>query len=249
VSLRPVKVTAVLSAPLGGDAPMLDALCESVMAGRMGAVAASSGGHRHGYTRHARGQDVHDDAPGKIPIPVAREWIDGLPVPRCSSPVLPVAACDRATHYASAFPIDKTGLLAPRELTKVTASGGRFKSFRLPLRTRLVDRVVWFAALRPKRKGQAASSPMAQLRKLLRQVHGIGKKDRHGYGTVAEWLVEPIDDDLSWFAPSEAGPVLMRPLPVTAELPDGLLGCRRDYGGVCGPYWQRSFWVERVTPC
>lgn len=237
--MRTVKVTAILSSPLGSDPPMLDALCEFAMAGKMGSVISSSNGHRHACPLVPRGQQVSREAVGKVPIPIARSLVDGLPIPHASSPICSSIEADRATHYTSQYPIAQTGLLRPKELTKIVTGGGRYKSFRLPLRTRLIERVVWFAALREK---------PSRLRGLLSSVHGLGKKQGYGYGAVAEWLVEPLDDDWSWIAPSEAGPVLMRPLPISAA-PKGLLGCRRDFGGVVGPYWQREFWRERVTPC
>ena len=70
-----------------------------------------------------------------------------------------------------------------------------------------------------------------------------------GYGVVREWTVERIDADLSWFAPSEVGPVLMRPLPVGPWLPDNLTGARRDFGACVPPYWHPERYGEIVVPC
>lgn len=239
--IRPVKVTAILSTPLASDPPMLDALCELAMCGKMKAVIETDKTGRHTFPLVPAGQPVPLEDVGKIPIPIAREIVDGLPIPRSSSPIIPQPQSDTHGHYHKKFEVEHATLLKPSERTKIAASGGRFKSFRLPLRLRVVDRIVWFAGIK--------ESP-ARLRGLLKKrVLAIGKKTSFGYGRVAEWIVEESDADYSWFAPSEAGPVLMRPLPASMECPKNLQGSRLDFGAVCGPYWQQSLWRERIVPC
>lgn len=239
--LRPVKVTAVLSTPIASDPPMLDSLCELAMCGKMRSVIETDRTGRHSFPLIPAGQEVPIEHLGKIPIPIHRERIDGLPIPLCSSPILPRPESDTHGHFHSKFEVEKAYLLKPKERTKIAASGGRFKSFRLPLRLRVVDRIVWFAAIK---------SEPSRLRCLLRKhILAIGKKTTFGYGRVREWIVEPCESDTSWFADSEAGPVLMRPLPLGDHLPHDLIGSRIDFGAVCGPYWQQSLWRERVMPC
>jgi hypothetical protein len=138
-------------------------------------------------------------------------------------------------------------LLRPDARITVATTGGMFKSYRLPLRIRSVERVVWFCECRQKR--DSGTAPMTWLRKLLKQVWAIGKKTADGYGRVAEWIIEPCEHAPAWFAESEAGPVLMRPLPFGDWLPGNLVGCRRDYGSPCPPYWMRNLYTELVTPC
>lgn len=244
--MRFAKVTAVLATEMAGAAPYLDALCELVMASKIKTVQESSNGHRHDYEIRGRGQSVALDAPGKIPIPIIREMVNGVPIPHCSSPIVAVAESDSASHYTSAFPIGRGVMLASKERTKIQQTGGRYKSFRLPLRNRVIDRVVWFAALRV---GNNGSSPMSQLRRLLKRVQHIGKKTSQGHGMVKEWIVEACEQDWSWYAPGPLGTVLMRPLLATMDHPSDLAGYRRAFGGVHGPYWQREFYREIVTPC
>lgn len=219
---------------------MLESVCEFLMAGKIKAIQESSNGHRHKYEIQPPGQPLPREAIGKIPIPIKVQWINGLPIARSSSPIVSVAKSDGVSHYASQFPVDSATLLTSKEQTKIVSSGGRFKSFRLPLRTRSVDTVVWFAVCRSK---------PSRLLGLLRKCEAIGKKTSYGYGTVSEWSVEPVEADYSWFAESTDGLVLMRPLPLYDDLPDDLLGSRVDYGAVCSPFWQRNLWCERVTPC
>lgn len=80
-------------------------------------------------------------------------------------------------------------------------------------------------------------------------IHRLGKKGSMGYGTVSRWEVRETDNDYSWFAASDCGTVLMRPLPVGDYLPADLIGARRSYGGCVPPYWQTEFWTEIVEPC
>ena len=77
----------------------------------------------------------------------------------------------------------------------------------------------------------------------------IGKKSAHGYGLVAEWIVEPCEQDLSWYASTDQGTLLMRPLPAELDHPSDLIGHRRAFGGCVGPYGQRDFWREIYEPC
>ncbi len=230
---RLVKVTAELCAPLAlspdGSAPHLDAICESVMARKAKAIAESRNGHRHSIdTNRPRGQPVR--MPGQLPIPIIREKVGGLPIPRCSQGIIEQVK-EQVSHYHCAFPLDRAGMLTEKQRTTIATTGGSYKSIRLPLRLVDTARVVWFAELR--------ESP-SKLRRILKRVPAIGKKTSQGYGVVTSWAVELTDIDAAWFC----GGVLMRPLPLSA-VPADILGKRRGFGAVCGPYWQADLFVER----
>lgn len=237
---RLVKVTARLLSPLAlspdGVPPHLDALCESVLAKRVRSIASSSNGHRHALDlERAPGTEVSD--PGALPIPITRERVNGLPVPRCSQGILSLNR-ESVDHYHCAFPVERAGLLMPSQRGVLPTTGGTYKSMRLPLRIVDAACVVWFAELR-ERPGR--------LRGLLTKISAIGKKSAYGYGHVGEWSVEHTDVDACWFADSDAGQVLMRPLPLDA-VDNDVIGKRRCFGAVCGPYWQASLFVERWVP-
>lgn len=238
---RFVKVTCRLAMPVAGlQAPYLDALCEAIMARKAKTIQESKNGHRHAYAIGGHGQSIATDAVGKLPIPIKRVWVDDLPIPCCSSPILGTVESDHAAHYTTAFPIDKAEHLHESERTKIMQTGGRFKSFMLPLRVRLVDQIVWYAVLRTAPTG---------LRQLLQKAISVGKKGSQGYGAVQGWSVETCKEDWSWYAESPDGPVLMRPLPAAMDHPQNLQGFRKSFGGCVGPYWQRDFWREIVEPC
>jgi len=241
------KITAQLSSPLAlspdGVPPHLDALCEYVMSKKARSIAESKNGHRHPVSATIPGQPV--ERQGTLPIPIVRKWVDcgnGLrcPIPRVSQGIVePIK--QRSENYHCAFPLERAGQLKEKQRTTIATTGGPLKSFRLPLRIVDTSRVVWFAELRDKK--ESGRAPMSELRKILRQVHAIGKKTSQGFGTVAEWLVEPTDIDASWIYDG----VLMRPLPVDLGA-DASHGKRRCFGAVAAPYWQADFYCDRFVP-
>lgn len=232
--MRPLKVTARLAsgAKVAGDVPMLDALIEWCMSRHVGRTLGLA---------HDLESDRAPYRPGVIPTPILRRRVEGFPwpVPLCSSPIFRAAADDHA-HYNRAFRADPL-LIRPDARRVYSSTNGEFKSYRLPLRVRLIERVVWFCLAKDARG-------VKEVRRLLREVTYLGKKTSQGYGRVAEWVVEDIEQDWSWYAPSESGPVLMRPLPVSA-VPEGTLGGRRWFGGIVPPYWCADYFAEMVQPC
>lgn len=233
---RLVKVTANLASPVAispeGDAPHLDALLELILSRQIRSIAESSNGHRHQLNvAKPRGQDI--DIQGQLPIPIVRERVDGIPVPRVSFGILE-ATRETTDHYHCSFPIERAIQLLEKERIQIKTTGGVNKSLRLPLRLSTSSKIVWFAEIR--------EAPSV-LRKLVNRVDTLGKKSAYGYGRVASWDVEETDIDASWFH----GGVLMRALPVSA-VPEDTQGKRRSYGAVAGPYWQASFFVDRYVP-
>lgn len=224
---EPLRVTAWMAAPLAGDVPKLDALVEWAMSFHLPAI-------RPDLPRLPRGEAVAE--PGQIPIPIERIRIGRWPVPRASAGITSPPAIDAHDHFHRSLAVVDARLTESR--VKLDTGGGPWRSYRLPLRIRAVGRIVWYCV-----------GVRKALRRWLRDLAAVGKKTAYGYGRVAAWEVDRVEEDWSWFAPSPEGPVLMRPLPAGAHLPRGLLGARPWYGGCCAPYWQRDFWTEIVEPC
>ena len=223
-----ILVTARLASPLAGDAPHLDALLEYLL----------SLHHHKGVPGYKVDRKYAAPAQGEIPIPIRRHALGGWQVGCCSSPILGPVRAEMVEHIAKRIAVEHAGLLDPGALVVVSTTNSWTKSYRLPLRCRVVDAVAWFA--RGDRRNVLTT---------IRKARAIGKKVADGYGVVREWTVERIDADLSWFAPSEVGPVLMRPLPVGPWLPDNLTGARRDFGACVPPYWHPERYGEIVVPC
>ncbi len=220
---RPLLVTAELISPLCDNAPHLDALLESAMLYRMPSVMASRNGHRH-QTRLGvnRSSDIGDA--GKIPIPMMRRMIGGWNVACCSSPILGETHSEWVEYINRKFDTSNSWMMPAKEQIKISVSNGAWRSYHLPRRVRLVEQVRWFALGKGK-----------DMRKLLKTISSIGNETNIGYGRVAQWSVEHIDDDLTWFADSPDGKILMRPLPDCDELPDSLTGLRKSFGPVVSP--------------
>lgn len=227
----PILVTAHLAAPISGPAPpQLDALLEAA------ASYLSSAPEGRESWRISRATPVADLP--RPDIPLARAEIGGWLVARSSSPIF---RAESDEHEYVNRRLDPGGLDAcdPTALKRIVVSAGAYKSYRLPLRVRRVDRVRWFAV----------GDPETTL-DMLRRVETIGKKGSIGYGRVDRWSVDRADADRSWFAADAQGrPVLMRPLPWGDWLPDGLVGARRGYGPCRPPYWHPGLYTEIVEPC
>ena len=219
-----IKVTAYLSSPLVGDVPFLDGVLEYEMAQRTGL---------------AQKVQRHEPAPpyGEVHIPMLRRMIGGLLVPCCSAPIF-APDHEFVSHYAKRLAVEHSDLLREDRRLVVATANMVYKSYRLPMHTRACSRVVWFA--------KAHRRPTL---KLLKSVHSLGKKRSQGFGRVSRWEAEDWPHDWSWYAPSEKGPVLMRPLPLCDELPKDLQGARRDFGAVQPPMWHPDRYTERVVPC
>ena len=233
-----VKVTAELASPIAlsptGHAPNLDALCCLQMCRHLGSIKQSEA-----HNIQPRGQRITEQ--GQIPIPIKQTWIDGFPIPHCSSGIIE-ATSESVDYYHCSFPTHRGELLRDDQRTKIARGGGTYKSFRLPLRKSDTQRVVWFAELRTKREVNRA--PASWLRQILSHVEFIGKKTAYGHGHVATWTVEPTDIEAHWICDG----VLMRPLPVSMVAGD-VVGKRRSFGAVADPYWQADFFTDCYVPC
>jgi len=173
---------------------------------------------------------------GSVPIPVAVGDAGGVPVYRCSEAIFE-AEHDTVRHVCRRFPSESATELAPEERTRITTSGGPYKSWRVPIRTRTISRVVWFLV------GDAAG-----VRGLLADCDCVGRLRNRGLGRVRKWSVAEYEKDLSWFAESPAGPCLMRVLPAGEWLPENLWGLRLDFGAYQPPYWHPDNFRSIVSP-
>lgn len=224
----PLIVTARLSSPLAGDAPQLDALLESTLCRY---TAKDIDGYKIDRAGPAPPQ-------GEIPIPLRRQRLGPWEVGRCSNPILAVPVNEGVSHIVKKIAVEHASMLGPSSRRVVSTTNEWTKSYRLPLRERLISHVKWFAV-----------GDRREILKVVRRVKSIGKKVSIGCGMVAEWTVETCEDDYSWFAPTGRGPMLMRTLPVGDWLPPDLIGARMDFGACCSPYWHPERYCEVVVPC
>lgn len=233
-----LRVVAHLSSPLAGDdAGMLDAILVGTLSRLLGKPREVPDGFK-----------IDRRTPCPEPFashrfPVAQLRVGPHLIARTSSPVLDAAADDRHEYVAKRLSTENADLLAPGERKVVVTTNTWAKAYRLPLRVRRVARVAWLAV-----------GDRRELLALLKQVPAIGRKRAHGYGRVGRWECERLGEVphewWPWWVASDAGPVLMRPLPFDwPGLPPGLLGWRQGFGAVSDPYWHPDRYCERVEPC
>lgn len=118
------------------------------------------------------------------------------------------------------------------ETGRIETGAGRYKSYDLPIPSRVTDRVQWCAVGHPD-----------AVRAMLHTIPAIGKKHNIGGGTVLHWEVEPIRADWSLVWRGEP----MRALPVGFP---GVSPSKADVeiGAYRAPYWHRARRCEVWLP-
>ena len=164
-----LKITAHLATPIAGDVPFLDAIIEWEMAQREG---------------KAYKIQRHQPAPpyGDVHVPMLRRRIGGVLVPCCSAPICS-PEIETVEHFAKRLGVEHSQFLREDRRLIVATGNNAYKSYRLPLRLRIVDRVVWFTI-----------AHRSRILKLCKSVHSLGKKRSLGYGRVAKWEAESVDE-------------------------------------------------------
>ena len=231
MEFEPLRVTAMMTGGIGGHVPQLDALLVE-----LAAHAPGSGSRGPMPTRHEPAPDPYDVPPG---VGLDRAEIGGWPVYRTSAPILSSGAREGVEHFVKRIDVSRAEMLAPDRRVQVCHTNSWTKAYRLPLRKFYTPAVAWLCV-----------GDRNRLLKLLLPVRQLGAKLRHGHGAVAEWSVEPIEDDWSWYGPGPDGkPLLMRAIPFGPWLPDNLVGYRRHFGACAPPYWHPERFAEVVVPC
>jgi len=267
----PLKITCLLSAPLCGDAPHLDALLEFGIACMAESIERDDKSGRHrGYGEwlkktypDAKRHSGHivppsraEDAPpmGILPIPIERKKVGDWLVAKCSSPI--IGQCVEDVEYRNKrIQHSEIADFLGGNRKSLHHGTGETKAMHRPLRVRDVGKIVWFCVGYGEKTGVRENGTVrhrnaaTQLRRRLRPIRSVGSHRDAGYGRVSEWIVEPTAEDLSWFAMREDGhPVAMRPLP-RVDLPANLCGFRESFGACCPPYWHPQRYTEIIEPC
>lgn len=73
---------------------------------------------------------------------------------------------------------------------KVNIKSAQYKNYRMPLNIMLIPEITWYLV-----------ADRAEVERMVKKMTHIGKKTSQGLGAVREWIVEPIDEDLSWLRP------------------------------------------------
>lgn len=228
----PLKITAFLSSPLAGDAPMLDAILEwYAFKTNFNDCSRLSKGMR--LSKHDR---------------LTYYMIELLPLDefvfkggkRCycvSSPIID-AVSDGVEHYATRM--DFSALkdrVSPSDVGKLAPATGPYHPSFEPFRVRAARAIVWYA-LGTKR----------YLKEWLSGIESIGSRTAAGFGAVSRWCVEDADEDF-WLFSGPKKDVLMRPVPVEGFDIGFIQGARYDFGAIVPPYWHPQRQMEILRPC
>ena len=227
MSLRNWKITAHLCSPLAGDPPKLDALLEYQLAARMGMT------HSKKLTR-----DIPLSTITRPPIPVARRDLDGGTVYCISDPILPKPSDEWIEHGNKRFDGNKLALaLAPEWRKNLLVASGPYKMRHAPVRVRLIPSISWLVR-----------GDRSEMNKLLKRTPALGLKTAHGYGWMAGWDYEEVEEDNSIFAECRGYRVLMRTVPDGSHL-QGVTGFKRSFGSFAPPYWHPERFADIAVPC
>jgi len=221
------KITAYLCSPLVGEPPMLDAIMEWELAKRMGME------HHRKLTRN-----VHLSSLKRPLIPVARKDVPGGQVYQCSSPIMPGDVPEWVEHLNKRLDTNKAALrLSDKQRKSLLTASGPYKMRHVPMRIRLVDRIVWF--VRGDRK---------EINKILKSIPALGKLRHYGYGLVSRWEYEEVEANNALFANNKGKLVLMRPLPLNAAVECGAGGYKQSFGSCDPPYWHPDRYMDIAVP-
>lgn len=226
-----LRVVAHLGSQIAGEPPHLDSLLVSVLS-RLSGKKVDPG------LKVDRRFPCPDSS--SIAIPVRRRWLAGVNLAVCSSPISSEPTNVGVEYFAKRIGVEHANLLSEDSRKIVPTTNGWTKSYRLPVTTRRVDRVVWMCV-----------GNRREILKVVKHVPAIGKKTSYGYGQVLKFEVERLGEapkDWPFWIDSEAGPVLMRPIPLAGVF-DGLIGWRRGFGACADPYWHPERFMEIAVPC
>lgn len=221
------KVTCWLASPLAGEPPKIDAILEWELAHRLGMK------HARKLTRNVPLSEIE-----RPPIPLAQRTIAGRDVYCSSDPILSPTLAEWNDYQNKRIDTNLIALmLRPEERKSLLVASGPYKMRHVPIRVRLVERVVWF--VRGDRK---------EINKLLKSVHSLGKGRNIGYGIVHRWEFDETEEDFSIVADCRGKPVLMKTVPTGPHL-ENYTGYRRSFGGAFPPYWHPETYGEIAIPC
>lgn len=169
------------------------------------------------------------DAPIWQPLPLAMErQVDGLPLWR-STDFAPVNLTKGSTHIHRRTSDNPYGMPAlrgtlgeKRPRRYPNEQSGPYMNFRVPEKRHIAE--AWEATCVGNR---------AEVERLLGYAQYFGKAPKRGCGFVAEWTVEPLGAEFSFY--DERGEPL-RPIPVEGNIGVGVMQ------GWTPPYWLKETW-------
>lgn len=164
------------------------------------------------------------------PLPLKLSWIkDGLPL-WCASDLRPQGDAIRgAAYWHKRWPETHLQFMDKK---RANTKAGRNKEMRVPLAT------VQAPELRA-----ICIGDRRKVEELLSHISHVGKKSSQGYGRVAKWEVEPLENISS----EDAEDAALRARPIPLDYLGGLTEGSARLGGFTPPYWYAPWWRPVVV--
>ncbi len=225
-SHNPLRIRATLRTPIVADAWFpLDGVLLAVATRRdLGARASSLPGASR--LAEPKGGELRG---GRLPIAIvhAKDWYY-----RCSWAVWGPHA-DGQDHWVKRFDMTHASLVDFRgRRGRVDTSSGAYRAYHMPVYYRAAHYVEWYC-----QGDQEALHPLVMM------ITHLGKKTVQGWGRVARWEIEPMDEDWSVWQDGR----LMRGIPRyhwPRERGEPKMG---NYG-VRPSYWDKRNQMELALP-
>lgn len=227
MSLKNWKLTAIMTSPLAGEPPKLDAALQWEVASRSGMLRGKK------LTRNVRLSEIE-----RVPIPVAKRTISGIDTFCVSDPIMPNPIAEWVDYSNKRIDTHEIALmLAPDQRKSLLIASGPYKMRHAPMRIRLVPSISYFIRC-----------DRSEVNRLLKSIWFLGSRRGIGYGHIEKWEWQEQESDCSIFAERHGEPVLMRTIPFGTEC-QNVTGYKRGFGGAFPPYWHPETYREIAIPC
>lgn len=204
--MKNLQITAYLASPmavLDDWSPMLDGLLQWLWLDQENLAASSP----------------QPDTLIEAPIPLRQDAIKEQKFWACSSPFYQIES-EQIIRYRKRWDYQDRYCAWGKRKAKVNSGEGNTKSYDIPLRLVVTDRVDWFAVGDPE-----------PISRLLANCTNIGKKRSQGKGQVSSWNVKEFSCDWSLYRNGR----LTRPFP--AHLMPSIEGYDLFFWGWKPPVW------------
>jgi len=219
------KVICELCSPLCEDAPQLDALlCNELIFKQRLCIFGK---------KLSRGDPISEFKEPRIPLRSIR--YNNMPIYFSSNPIY-ICNYEFREDFCYHFESELFFLLLNMERKSISATSGIYKDRRIPIRLKLVKKIVWFCC-----------GTKNSVLEILQNISSIGTKRKQGFGIVLKWEVEDVEKDYSFFIKKDNKRILMRNMPKDL-IEDDVIGYTIKYGAVSPPYWHPGRFMNIAFP-
>jgi CRISPR type IV-associated protein Csf3 len=178
----------------------------------------------------------------ELPIPLEKEYFDQGQgwFYKCSNPVYKVKN-EWIERWAKRTDVHKVVQKVEKYPKSISSGSGKYKQYYAAMNCKDIQVIKYFAV-----------GDKTEIERILNKIVAIGNKRSYGYGFIAFWEVNEIDQDYSvCYDLGEQGKMLMKTIPecYLKNIKDlALQNLRKEWGRYKLPYWYPT--VDKViVPC